>query len=474
MPGRNLLAAGLMAARSAVTPAGMPKNPLPADESNNPLADLLTSTAGSTISQTGMANSAPTLSAEVESAGASDSVFGAVLGSANRGALRQFSSALGGSSSNAAAKASSVQKTSLSQLTGKDNPWYDMRGRATSALDCATMFNLKQVRPGNVDLRENKKNPNENVIDFDDAGNIKKLNHTKGAGGREIGMMNLISGLATYPYSGDGKGPPDPRAVTATNNSVKDAHKWHPPLMRRMSWALSGGRVPRYVQNLENDRLEREKLKARVQGSEAYVKGESGNAYTRFLKWKFGGDYNETTAGLIAYTAEHTDATIGGFNLNWEHGIMKLGRMGQDINPVTMGIASHDGFIAMKPSEQPQAVPAVLELVNGYLEHMGITPANQQKWNNAIHFTAADGVLNTLTPQHFRAARAIADIQGLSAVTPQRVNEVMYQHKQSRLSEQAHSYEKVVLGQHLEEPRGSRSRGGSLLPRADRTFDNNR
>ena len=436
---------------------------------NNPLADLLTATSGSlnigTPQTPGAGITAETLSEPI-----GGSIKGSVLGTTSRGALGQFSSSL--SAGNIGAKSSAVQKTSLAALGEKgNNPWYDMRGRRTSALDCATMYNLKQVRPGNVDLRKNQKNPDENAIDFDDAGTIKKLNHRDGAGAHEIGAMNLIAGLATIPYT-DGRGNYDPRAVTATNNSVKDAHKWHAPLGRRISWALSRGKVPRYVQNLENDRLEREKLKARITGAAAYVKGESGNAYTRFLQWKFGGELDDTTRSLVAYTADHTDTTLGGFNLNWEHGIMKLDRMGQDINPATMGITSHEGFIGMKPSEQPQAVPAVLQLMNGYLAEMGITPANKKVWNNSgLHWAAADGVLRVMTPQHFRAARAIGDIEGISAVTPQRVNEVLHRHRQAGLSEQAHSYEKVVLGQDLLEAAKSRSRSRTEIPGMDRNYD---
>jgi hypothetical protein len=365
---------------------------------------------------------------------------------ASRSSLSQFGTSVGGSYRDGpnvtADGAPLVQKTSLAQLgTGKNNPWHDMRGRRTSALDCGTMFNLNKVRTGSVDLKESKNN--ENVIHFDDAGDIKKLEHRKAASPEEIGMLNTVAGLATIPYS-DGKGRPDARAVSATNNSVKNAGKWDAPLGRRISYALANGRVPEYVRNLEKDRLEREKVKARIVGSMAYANGEKGNAYTEFLEWKFGGKMDDGTRAMIGYTSTNTDAGLSGFNLNWEHGITRLGRMGLDINPATMGIASHEGIIAMKPSEQPQAIPAALQLMNAHLEHIGITPSSKE-WNGPLHFAAADGVLRGMTSQHMRAAHAISNIAGIQAVTPQYVNKILGKHTQSGQGQMAHAYERVVL-----------------------------
>ncbi len=414
------------------------------------------------------------------------SPLGAAVASASRGALGQFGASVGGSQGAASRFAPAVQKTSIG-LMSNSNPWHDTRGRKMSAVDYLAAFNLGSVRTGKVSLSENKKNPHLNEIDFDDAGNIRQLKHREGAGAQEIGMMGTVAALASEPYS-DGKGHLDARAVTATNNAVKDKGKWDMPLGRRMAYGLSGGRVPDYVKNIEKDRLEKEKCTARIEGAQAYVNGESGNAYTKFLRWKLEGPMNDETKSMLAYTSENTDATLGGFNLNLAQGIQRLGKMGMDINPVTMGIASHEGVIAMKPSEQPQAIPAVLQLVNSHLAAMGIDPGNKDIWNaNSIHWAAADGVLRGITPQQTRAARAIADIAGISAVNPESVNAVMDMHRLSGQSEMAPGYEKMVLqamgrgpvdfgrpqgGGRPDLARNQSSQGtGSPLPSMNRTFN---
>jgi len=407
--------------------------------------------------------------------GGTGSTPGNLLSAANRRALVQFGSSVsGGSQGNPNLNPNGqplVQKTSLG-LMSNPNPWHDTRGRRMNPVDYLAAFNLGSVRPGKVALVENTKHPGESAIDYDDSGNIRKLKHRKGADESEIGMLGTVAALASMPYS-DGKGHTDARALTATNSAVKDAGKWDAPLGRRISWALSNGRVPKYVQNLENDRLEREKTKARIEGAFAYVRGESGNAYTRFLEWKLDGKMDDNMRGMLSYTSANTDATLGGFNLNWESGIQKLGRMGMDINPVTMGIASHEGIIAMKPSEQPQAIPAGLQLVNAYLGEMGVHAGAKDAqgkdiWNASnIHWAAADGVLRQLGPQHFRAARAIADVQGMHEVTPYNVNQVMLKHRESGQGEMAHAYERVVL-EYFDRLPANQMRGGSGRNSPDR------
>jgi len=439
-PGQNpLLTQGLNSTRGQV-PAQNPllRQNLGQTPTTDPLAQ--TRTAADAAMGTGQTPISPLASA---------------IQTASRSALGQFSTSVGGGyqggSNMYEGGTPLVHKTSLAQLgTPGNNPWYDTRGRRTSALDCLTMYNLKHIRPGNVALTENKKNPNQNSIDFDDAGVIRKLNHRQGAGAQEVGMLGEVAALATIPYS-DGKGHIDARAGTATNNAVKNAHKWDPPLARRLSYAIGKGRVPDYVRYLEKDRLEREKTKARIDGSWAYVNGERGNAYTDFLKWKFDGPMNDDTRAMLAYTSERTDAMLGGFNLNWDSGIQRLGRMGLDINPMTMGIASHEAIVAMKPSEQPQAIPAVMQLVNGYLGEMGINPLSKDFqgkdiWNASnVHWVATDGILRGLSSQHIRTARAIGDVEGISAVTPDSVNGVMALHRKNGQGEMPHAYERSVL-----------------------------
>ena len=371
---------------------------------------------------------------------------------AGRSALGQFNASVGGGAQGGAGleggNAPLIQKTSLG-LRANPNPWYDARNRKDGAVDYLAAYNAQKIRTGQVNLEQNKKNPLANAIDFDDSGTIKKIKHREGAGAAEIGMLSTVAALASLPYS-DGKGHTDARAVTATNSAVKDANKWDAPLGRRISWALSSGRVPKYVQNIENDRLEREKVKARIDGSMAYVKGESGNAYTNFLKWKLGGPMDDDTRSMLAYTSEHTDATLGGFNLNRDSGIQRLAKMGMDINPVTMGIASHEGITGMKVNEQAQAIPVGLQLVNSYLGEMGIRPDKdlngETVWNKSgVHWAAADGVLKGLSPGHLRVASAIASIKGIAAVTPYTVNQVLQAHKAKGTGESTQAYEKSAI-----------------------------
>ncbi len=456
VPGQDPVAAWLAQSRAATT-AGAPTNVNLPGGPGMPEEEQLSSSSGSTV--------------------------GNILSSANKNALGQFGSSVGvtnrGDSHLNPNGIPLVQKTSIG-LMSNPNPWHDTRTRRMNAVDYLAAFNLNSVRPGKVELIESKND--QNAIDFDDAGNMRKIRHAKGADPSQIGMQVVIAALASEPYS-DGKGHTDARAVTATNNAVKDAGKWDAPLGRRISWALSNGRVPKYVQNIENDRLEKEKAKARIEGARAYVKGESGNAYTGFLEWKLDGKMDDNMRGMLAYTSANTDATLGGFNLNWASGIQRLGRMGMDINPVTMGIASHEGVMAMKPSEQPQAIPAALQLVNSYLGEMGVYPGAKDAegkdiWNAGnIHWAAADGVLRQMSPQHFRAARAIADVQGMHEVNPYNVNQVMLRHRESGQGEMAHAYERVVLD-YFDRAPANQTRGGSgrnsadeiNLPTHNRTF----
>ncbi len=195
-------------------------------------------------------------------------------GGTGRNALAQFSTSLGGSyaaDNNVSQDGAPLVQRSASLAAPGSNPWHDIRNRRSGASDYLTQYNLKSIRPGNVNLEENKKHPNENAIDFDDSGTIRKIKHRAGAGAAEIGMLSTVAALASLPYN-DGKGHTDARASSATNNAVKDAGKWDAPLGRRMSWGLSRN-VPEYVKNLEKDRLEREKTKARITGAMAYVRG---------------------------------------------------------------------------------------------------------------------------------------------------------------------------------------------------------
>ncbi len=106
-----------------------------------------------------------------------------------------------------------------------------------------------------------------------------------------------------------------------------------------------------------------------------------------------------------------------------------------------MAIAAHEGIGTLRPNEQPQAIPAVMQLVNSQLQSIGIDPHA----NTPVQLAAVDGMMRTMTPQHIRAATAIGSIAGLSYVTPQFVNRVMQSHRLSGQGEQTQAYERVVL-----------------------------
>lgn len=372
-----------------------------------------------------------------------------VISSSTRRAVAQFSGSLSGGHTDGRAVSrdgSSLVPRTASLAQPGTSLWGAITARKNGPSDYLAQWNLKHIRPGNVNLSENKDNPNENAIDYDKSGKIREVKYRRGASDAEIGMLNTVCALATLPYD-DGKGHIDPRASSATNDSVKDAGKWEMPIGRKMSWALTNGKIPDYVQKQETDRLETEKLKARISGAMAYVRGEKGNHYTEYLTWR-AGKFDDTAQSLIAYTSTHQDASIGGFNLNLDQAIQRPTRAGLDVNPITMAVASHEAIGTLRPTEQHEAIPAVMQLVNSRLAEMNIRPPSSPHesthWGTPVHFAAADGIVRTMPATQVKAAMAIGKIAGIDHITPQFVNQVLDKHRTSRLSEQSSAYEKTV------------------------------
>ncbi len=366
--------------------------------------------AGSGAPGTGAGRGAP-------GTGAGSNLAGTGTGSGASGAGRGVSGSGAGSGAAGAAAGRGMMAAATGTGTnaaptndGKIDSFKKLYGR-TNTVNDANVAMMKKMNSGEVAFGVAAKGGHS--IQRDNQGRIRAVKHRHGASEREGAALVQFAALADVQT--DSHGREDPLAEKAVLDSVKGAHKFDPPIAHRASTWLSGGRTSQAFQDKEKHRLERAKSDQRDIGAMAYMKGQRGNAYTGYLRQKYGA-YDQQTADWNAYNISNHDALMGGWNTAKSKGIETLVKLGEHVDADNIAVASHPAVRAMKMGEQSTAIPAVTTLVNTKLAQMGLpTPAEakaQGLSHGLIEIAARDGIVARLTPQQVHAAHAIAQVTG--------------------------------------------------------------